>query len=316
MNGGPQTEIRTVGARELGYDVGFRQMLESRPGITRSALSLLHQAEEAYNPSDIQVLGHTLSWNKEANNWMVSKSGEKEFDKPLPLGWVIHTRGAYMKEDKPFIDPQTGLEVTILGKSTRLLGQGPDRVDETTYARMRLVGESSDSSEPTPDFFVKKSVATGYPAFPEFVHSKQAQEALRDIPDLNIVEAQLGYSDKKQSLFVSKWVDLENRGFFPSISVTSGDPNDYGQPSALDKVFDEDDDVFIAFMENHSSKIEAMKAMISTQMQEAGLTIGDLEQNLFYNPDTGKFFLLDVTVDVGKKINQGRAWEARNNRHK
>ena len=43
-------------------------------------------------------------------------------------------------------------------------------------------------------------------------------------------------------------------------------------------------------------KGDEIKQEIKKRVKDERLIIGDLNNNLFYNPNTGQFFLLDVTI--------------------
>lgn len=303
--------IRTVTSpsseRRIGYARDFRQMLRENPGVIRAALSLSQQAEDAYNPGDIHLINKdkvdvaVFRWNRGENNWQVIETHGTRHEQPQDIGTSISTRGTYFKADKPYVDEATGLEITVLGKATRTLAPFPNpvpnRIDETSYFRMRLLDKSSQTNDDVPDFFVKKSVATKFPGFEEFVLSKRAEEELGNIPELRVVEAQLGYTDEQQSWFVSKWEDLENINFFPAKTFTDRVPNEYGgYPHEMKADF--------ALWMDANVKVGEMIGKITDQMNAVGIDITDLEANLFYNPDTGEFFLLDVTAVSGEGLNQ------------
>lgn len=122
--------------------------MREHPGIVGSALILTLQAEDRYDPGELQIGRGTLQWNKEIENWEFIKFGDRAYDKPQDIRRHILARGAFLKKGDPVTDPTTGLEITILGRAKRdfkTLGRGRN-VDRTTYLKMAL-GDTS--------FFVK-----------------------------------------------------------------------------------------------------------------------------------------------------------------
>lgn len=118
------------------------------------------------------------------------------------------------------------------------------------------------------------------------------KEALRDIDNLGVVEAQLGYSDDRQSWFVSKWEELESNGFAPNDAWVSSTPNDYGEFEPLVRKKNGLTYRDPAYLERI---VVPMEKEIEKRARAIGIRISDLRPNLFYNPDTERFFLLDVT---------------------
>ncbi len=287
--------INTSADRRLGYTTGFRQILRENPGTLGSALRLAQLAENTYSPEDIQYGRFVLGWNAQINNWQGISEGDKPIDPPLSLANIIWGRGALLKSGSHVIDAERGLEVTGLGKATRELGtltRGINRLDISSYFKMRLQGE---------DYFVKKSYATTNPGFDEFASSVVVKEALAGVEGLSVVQAHLGYSDNRQSWFVSKWEELESTGFFPYDTFIGGVPNDYAERL-------ENEDKVISLREGLTDRVEQLKEEIRTRGQAHGLTILDLNVNLFYNPQTDKFFYLDVSTQEAGKIKQDMIW--------
>lgn len=289
----------------LAYSNEFRQLLRSHPGIIAAATDLIQRAEDAYDPGEIKVGDVTHAWNKRINNWETIAYRDQGLDEPRSLGHAEWGRGAILHPGTPLTEPNFGLEVTVLGKASRELGNPHssivDRLDVSSYLRISLGNQG---------FFVKKSHATTNPGFYEFSTSIIMREALRDTEGLGVVEAQLGYSDNHQSWFVSKWEELESQGFFPFDHWIGSTPNDYGQLPEKDYHFDDS-----TLLENEEilSKGNRMKGEIRAKAANVGVEIGDLDVNLFYNPRTGKFFYLDITArdtgKLGQELSRPRNWE-------
>lgn len=262
--------------RRLGYAQEFKDMIHEHPGILRTALRLTQEAEDEYNPPNIRVEPAELQWNKEKTEFEVIKHGDRTLEEPMPYGEFIAGRGVILVAGETLKDPKTGLEVTALAKRNL---DASRRKEITTYFKITLEDKS---------FFIKKSVATMFPGYKEFKNSIKAKKFLSGLKDLQIIEAQLGYTDSHQSWFVSKWQDLESEGFFPYEALWGySNPNDYGE-------FPEEQEVD-SFHLNLVEKVQSTIKQIETRSTEAGIHIFDLEANLFVNPKTGKLFFLDVT---------------------
>ena len=166
------------------------------------------------------------------------------------------------------------------------------RLDTSTYLKVTL-GEKA--------FFIKKSVVTDNPGFEEFKNSAKAAEVMGGVENLSVVDAQLGYQDSNQSWFVSKWEDLERVGYFPSDAWIGGIPNDYGKFlfSGLEEITNKSKEIYEV-----KPKISATIQQIKMRLREVGIEMVDIDPNLFYNPETGKFFLLDITATKTKGIRQ------------
>lgn len=283
-----ESGFRTIetSRRQLGYTSEFGQMLQEHPGIIHAARRLTARAEAEYNPGELQIGPALFRWNRNVDVWDLIQEGAEKFDSPRPVIGFLANRGTYLAEGQPLTDPTTGLEVTILGKTNRNpeTFQFPwllNKVDRATYLKMKLGDQA---------FFVKKSSITNNSGFQEFTNTMKAKQALAPIRNLAVVEAQLGYTTKTHSWFVSKWKDLENAGFghMPS---WEGFPHDYGrQNENIDEI--QDSGSFLQIEE----RFETIREEIKQLGQNAGLDIGDLTPNLFYNPVVDQFFLLDVTT--------------------
>lgn len=279
--------------RMLGYVPEFKLVVREHPDILRTALELTQKGEDEYNPPNIMVGSGELQWNKEQTRFDVIKINGEDLATPQPYeDWLYPTRGVLLAKGETFKDENTGLEVTILGRSKRdhLIGMfgHTRRIDNSSYFKIKL-GEQA--------FFIKKSTATINPGFEEFDNTHQAMAALSGMDNLRIVEAQLGYADDHQSWFVSKWEDLENVGFYPCDAFIGGSPTDYGE------FIDIEDKRWQAYGKN-AHIVSATVSEIRTKLKSVGLNIQDIEPNLFYNPMTEKYFLLDVTVRGRKQLGQ------------
>ena len=290
--------------RKLGYVQEFRHMLREHPGIINTALLLTQKAEDEYAPPNIKIGLGELEWNKEKTEFEVVKR-DGENIKPMPYSQFIWGRGTVLIPGDTVKDEKTGLEVTVLAKTNRkfyggFIGTGSlNRIDMSTYLKMKL-GDKT--------FFVKKSSATNNPGYEEFKNSKKAKGALADLDDVTVVDAQLGYEDNQQSWFVSKWEDLESTGFFPVDSWEGGVPNDYGEFLPKAKDIEEE----LAEERKIKQKAKSVTEQIKIRLAEAGIDIQDIDPNLFYNPQTDKFFLLDITPrEETKGVGQPRRFGIR-----
>lgn len=284
-------EITTIesGTRRLGYANEFRQMLREQPNVVRTTMGLIEKAETEYDPGEMQLGVGVIRWNREATAWQVISYNGRLHPTPQPLDQLVLGRGIILKAGETHIDPRTGLEVTVLGKSKReFIPWGTsfvERTDQSTYAKVSLGGDA---------FFIKKSLSTNNPGFGEFTNTINAKAALVDMGDLKVIEAQLGYTDDHQSWFISNWEELESSGFFPADSFRSGSPNDYGEYLSLG----------LRPRFQQSALIEQRIEQIREKTKEAGIGVGDLHMNLFYNPFTKKYIYLDVTALEGARLNQ------------
>lgn len=116
---------------------------------------------------------------------------------------------------------------------------------------------------------------------------------INSIEDLNSLAEKM--TDDHQSWFVSKWEDLEDVGFFPYISFLYNTSNDYGQFTPGKTLRDKRETNILA-----RQKALAIIDEINARLVKIGINIVDLKSNLFYNPQTDKFFLLDITTSEPK----------------
>ena len=286
------------GERSVAYDNEFRAMLWENLGIIKTVMSLAEKAESEYAPSNIHIGDLECQWNKKSKAWEVIKLENIVLERPEPVVKYIRGRNAYFKKGEPKVDPATELKITVLGKSNRVLGgseefysdktkeKKPKRIDITTYFEIEFEGEK---------FFVKKSLATNNRGNKEFENTAKARKILEGLDFVTVVEMQFGYSNGKQSWFISKWKNLETDGFVSIDAFQRETPNDYG------KLIHHEHKVMYAGKEEEvEKKIEEIKR----RLKEGGVEIIDLDVNLFYNPVTEKFFLLDITTKDSGALNQ------------
>ena len=118
---------------------------------------------------------------------------------------------------------------------------------------------------------------------------QKAKQALKDLPFVRVLEVQLGYQDKKQSWFVSKWEDIKGSKFLED----HRDHNEFGE-KIIGATFDEKGILI-------SRENDPRKAMLYTSRYEQireilrELDITDLTANLLYSLNLGTFLLLDAT---------------------
>ena len=262
-------------SRKLAYLEEFRQMLEENPGITRAAITLADQAVAEYDPSPVQMVNEEgyireVKYDRETGKWLRQVDDEswslqegEVRPEGVPPGtkfgdWIPMDFGRCMlfRPGKPIIDEATGLVVSVIGRSNREfdLEIAATRIDKSDYFIMTINGKS---------FFVKRSFITLTPGASEFKNTLVAKGALKDLPFVRVVEAQLGYQSKNESWYVSKWEDIENAGYEPYELVKT-------------------------------KELEEKVTQIKDRLIKIGIG-ADISSNLFYNPGTNNFILLDIT---------------------
>lgn len=294
--------------KKLAYANEFRAMLREHPGILRVAIETVDEAIAQYNPAPIKIgkAEIPVKYDHETGQWLeerkrfAKKHGKIDTSRYLKKSdWVplSHGRGVLLVPGEPAVDENTGLTVTVLGRSNRDMPSGrygsgsTTRIDKADYLKVDFQGQS---------FFVKKSFVTQNPGFVEFQNVIAAKELLKDLNFVKVVDAQSGYQDQKQSWYVSKWEDLEAAGFEPSGERMSID--DYGRSIKLG--YDAQGS-YLGFENQQAYEEAQQKAGAIKQRLEAGLIHRDLGSNLFYNRETRTFILLDVTgEDKDKTLGQ------------
>lgn len=291
--------------RKLGNSLEFKKLLHEHPGVLRSTLDLTRRADEVYNPRDIQLGTTIVSWSKERNQFELIRMGDLDLSATRarrPYFAYFPSRGVLFAHGDSFKDEARNLEVTVLGKSNRIWGRNDDiippaRRDNSTYFKIKLGNDV---------FFVKKSTATNNPGYWEFTNTSKTSQVLQSVSNLEVVEAQLGYEDYDQSWFVSKWKDLESSGFLPTMLLHSYNRDDYGKHLYEDDPTLEEMCRREAERTERDKKIDSKITEIQSKMSEVGMQLRDLKTNLFYNPETDKFFLLDITTEIAPEgIQQG-----------
>ncbi len=261
--------------RKIAYDNEFRDMLRDNPGIIKATKNLVDEAEHDYHPENMEFGGMELAWDDIGESWKIVKMHGAELYQPEVLQYG---RNAFLRPSETLKDEKAGIELTMLGKTNRVLTSRSRGkwVDRTEYFRVKHGDQ---------DYFVKKSESTINPGFSEFHNTHKAAELLKRFDFVTVVESQLGYQSGKESWHVSKWQDIEAAGYNSVSYMMKLDFNDYGDPINLpegstgQEVFA--DQVF---------RLQAIKEVLKTH----GLHY-DLYPNLFYNPGTKHFILLDVT---------------------
>ncbi len=293
----PQAKYSESNLGGIGYTDEFREMLKERPGIVKSALELMVKAEAEYAPSNIDFYNHELSWNNEHTRWDVVKEKGADIE-AYPYSRLIFGRQTILKDGGQYFDEKTGIKLTILGKTDRefqeLMSSFVFRHDITSYFKLEIDGHS---------YFIKKSTATITPGDVEFKNTIKAKEALKDLEFVKVVDAQLGYSNGRQSLFISKWEEMEGEGFFPYDSVVGSTPNDYGEMLDWDKLRE--------LYGEKGNELKRRVSLIRDKLEEAGISIRDLDPNLLFHPETFDMYLLDVTVLGTSKRDVGQHWSGK-----
>ncbi len=263
--------------RKLAYVEEFRKMLRENSGIIKAAMHLADQAVAEYNPPEIKMeneegLERELKYEKATGRWLRLVGDEifatdskgkiyfPELDEGVKLGdWIPMDfgRGTLLYPGEPILDKKTTLVVSALGRSNReFQREGLIVRNKCDYFIMTIDGQS---------FFVKRLFVTTTPGVAEFKNTMRAKEVLKDLPFVKVVEAQLGFQNQNESWYVSKWENLENVGYEPYHQLTF-------MPTGL------------------AGKV----AEIRKRLTGAGLGY-DINTNLFYNPGTDSFIMLDVT---------------------
>lgn len=293
--------FRESGDMKLAYNPEFRAMLREHPGTIEAAVRLTEQAEAEYNPSPISIETTEpcveYRYDKTKNTYLPFniKTGQ-----PQEIRWKPG-RNTFLKEGVPVFDEKTGLAVIVLGMCERNdPNGGPGLYDKTTYLKMDLDGQS---------YFVKKSLSTANPGAQEFYSSFQVCDLLKDQTDVSIVEAKLGFQDKHESWFVSKWIDLEQGGYAPADKILTLDYDDYGK-RLYNPNPHKDDSIEVLEQEAqargfttgedyrrfNSRKKELDKLFLKHNLRDA-------RKNLFYNISTKHFILIDVQVGKQPRLN-------------
>lgn len=265
--------------KQLAYLQDFKKLIRDHPGILKAATALTRQAEAEYDPPDTYWGVILCSWDKSQKKWFEIAFGDKVRTRPFPFSYQ---RGLILKPGEIQTDSSTGLEVTVQGISNREWGRS-GRVERSTYLKMAIDGKA---------FFVKKATATINPGFDEFSNASVLKENLSDLDEVKVVEPQLGYQDENQSWYVSRWEDFD--GFVPMlVHGIHSNMDEYG--TWIDSPKD---------AESKALKIRKLMETIETRAKQAGVLIKDLDANLFYNPSTGKFMLIDVTSSNATQLSQ------------
>ena len=189
-----------------------------------------------------------------------------------------------------------------LSRREVLIGKWGNQVrrDYTDYFKAKLDDKS---------FFVKRSRITPTPGFHEFKNTVKAKEILADLDYAKVVEPQLGYSDDEQSWYVSSWEEIESAGFIALRDAQWGSIDEYG--NRTDSIFtptrDQDE---MEAQERKDLKIEERYKVVKSRLSEAGIG-GDLDQNLFVNPENESFILIDLTSQEGPVLGEPVTWKER-----
>ncbi len=279
----PIRSIETKGEK-IAYAVEFRQMLREHPGIIKTAIELTDKAVAEYNPSNVMIDGKEFTFKKAEGIWVYKKAFSYSEGRKLVTGEdetrMDFGRGTILVAGKPITDEKTGLKITVIGRSNRVINFSQDnvRLDKCDYLKMSVGRES---------FFVKRSFISINPGFTEFKNTISAEQALKDLKFVKVVSAKLGYQDKKESWYISSWEDLEKKGFV---------------------ILDENQ--FKSTKEHQT--INRRADMIESRLEEVGYQC-DLIRNLFYSHKNKTFILLDVTSEYDQEKALGQAIRSTNN---
>ena len=263
---------------KLGYDTVFREMLRKYPGVVKIAIGLADKAADEYSPGVVKFGSLDFEYDKEKRQWFERRtgiSGKPLSTKPMSLG-----RGMILAPGKTLRDEKSGLEIIMLGRSNREIKlEQFTRTDVSDYYKLNLGSQS---------FFVKRSWITASAGFSEFQDTLKAKMVLQDLDFVKVVEAKLGYQDRSESWYISKWEDLEKAGF----GHYNRSVDDYGEKIE-------------ASQGTHTKGIQEKVNLIREKLRRANID-RDVINNLFYNPQTEKFVLLNVT-GYGKEKMLGSA---------
>jgi hypothetical protein len=289
--------MHEVGAKKLAYLQEFRDLLKESPGIIKKAEELIDKGIEDYNPEDIVLRGAHLKYDKGNVRWFEEKrrvvlgpDGKIQYDHDghvvtTHAGWgpTFLGRGTFLSPGETMTDEETGLSLTILGRSNRVFHTSRIvREDKSDYIKVTLGGES---------YFIKRCSATFNPGFTEFKSTIKARDVLRGMSYVKVIEPQLGYQDEKDSWFISKWEDLKGLDYRPQNSL-----DDYATGVGYEKLRTNED------YDNYEFK----RRNIEDVLRKAKLNL-DLDSNLLYSQETGTFILLDVAEDGTIEYLQSRS---------
>lgn len=120
-----------------------------------------------------------------------------------------HREIAYTESFKQFIKEHPG----YLARTKKLIEQAiktrSNKVEEDDFVLERLERNPVPAfklSTPAGDFFIKcENVYKGHGGFNEFKSNEVAQERIKDLPNVEVIEGQLGFSDKEHDYFVAPW---------------------------------------------------------------------------------------------------------------
>ncbi len=268
---------------KITYATEFRDMLRENPGIIKIAIRLADEAVEKYEPKNIQIGSYRLKYNRESRGWFIdSDSGQTSILNRPEFG-----RGVFLVPGKPSTDIESGLKVTVLGRSLREgIGGDRSRFDKADYFKFYFKGKA---------FFVKRSFITITPGFEEFQSIVRAKKALSDLDNVRLVEAQMGYQDNNESWYISKWENLESAGFLPENSLFGG-PDNYGKHRKRGTFLQDSKNITEEF-----NDYSATEQTILSRLYKAGI-VKDADNNLFYNLKTKQFIFLDLGFNESKGL--------------
>ncbi len=293
--------------RKLGYATEFKTFVKENPGFLKNTRELIAKAEKDYSPGILHIGDIESRWVGPKGFWEVFREKGDLLEKPFPLSQhrrFSMSRTAFFMPGINYVDSSNTTEVKILGKFYREWPDRrgiPGRIDQTTYAKVGHNGKY---------FFVKKSPITIMPGFREFTNTMKAKSVLQNIDYVKVIEAQLGYQDATQSWFVSRWELLEKAGFGP-VSQQGGTTgrDDYAQPidspdtlqfgydyKLLDTFSEEEKERRSKALRTERLLMLDREDMILQTLKGAGIFTQDLESNIFYNPTSHTFILLDLAA--------------------
>lgn len=249
--------------RQLNYADEFRTFLAETPGSLNAVLECINEAEKHFEGETDRVQianGKYHNYILHDDTWYYADE-ESKLDESLDEGIASHN--SFSLNGPVYGNPDLGIRVQSLGHSRKFLYKDGRPNAHSDYYKLAIKNK---------DFFIKKSTDTWNPGHNEFKSSLKALEIAKELGDVEIVDFQLGYTDKNASYFVSRWIDL----------------SEYVR---LDVYLWEKFEGYDCFSPQSQSVKKRFKVIAEKFKQ--WFDFGEV--NCFYNPNIHKFLLLDLS---------------------
>lgn len=223
----------------------------------------LEGAIASYAPADTQI---AFGYNVESKgNGIQLKSRSGRGLLRYALG-----RGVLFVPGSPVVDDTLNLAVQVLGVSNRVLESGRGaRLDYAEYFKVSLDGDS---------YFVKKSKITNNSGFEEFMNLDYVRSAFNGLDYVEVAVPVFAFSSKDVSYIVTVWKDLRD---YVQCFEGRANVDDYGNAVTHSSYADDE----------YSRKFNFIVDVLRKYKVD-----NDVLGNIFYNPQTKKFFILDLTA--------------------